>query len=299
MTDHRTVDPVRCAPWARAEAVDPIGSAGHLRSLLLVPWPLPWPPDAGKVPALEAVAAAARAAGARLQLVTPATDDDLSVVAYRSPGDDGWFGGFERHAARCDPADVADVALAVLAGEGEASDGRDVLVCTHGSRDRCCGSLGTALTVELALAPPPGVTVRRTSHLGGHRFAPTALLAREGTLWAYLDGDALQRIVARRGPVAPVLGQYRGSAGLASPAVQAVEREAFAAVGWSWFDHRRRGIEVDGWVELEAVAPDGARRAWRGRVEVRRELPVPACGEVIDERTKRAAELAVVELEER
>ena len=48
-----------------------------------------------------------------------------------------------------------------------------LLVCTHGGRDRCCGSDGTRLFQ--ALFPPPGVRVWRTSHTAGHRFAPTAI----------------------------------------------------------------------------------------------------------------------------
>ena len=51
----------------------------------------------------------------------------------------------------------------------------DVLVCTHGTRDTCCGSLGTRLWRDLDAG---GATVRRTSHTGGHRFAPTAVTFR-------------------------------------------------------------------------------------------------------------------------
>jgi uncharacterized tellurite resistance protein B-like protein len=42
-----------------------------------------------------------------------------------------------------------------------------LLVCTHGSRDRCCGSLGVPLAQGLK------GEVWQVSHLGGHRFAPT------------------------------------------------------------------------------------------------------------------------------
>ena len=44
-----------------------------------------------------------------------------------------------------------------------------LLVCTHGSRDACCGSLG----VRLAQILRSGHEVWEVSHLGGHRFAPT------------------------------------------------------------------------------------------------------------------------------
>ena len=53
---------------------------------------------------------------------------------------------------------------------------RDILVCTHGARDACCGKFGYGFYVEmrgLAAVRGDGVRVWRTSHLGGHRFAPT------------------------------------------------------------------------------------------------------------------------------
>lgn len=44
-----------------------------------------------------------------------------------------------------------------------------LLVCTHGSRDACCGSLGPKLAARLG----QDHQVWEVSHLGGHRFAPT------------------------------------------------------------------------------------------------------------------------------
>jgi len=45
-----------------------------------------------------------------------------------------------------------------------------LLVCTHGSRDTCCGSLGPRLA---QLLRPPDHEIWEVSHIGGHRFAPT------------------------------------------------------------------------------------------------------------------------------
>jgi hypothetical protein len=43
------------------------------------------------------------------------------------------------------------------------------LVCTHGSRDACCGAFGGRLAASLRTMGE----VWEVSHLGGHRFAPT------------------------------------------------------------------------------------------------------------------------------
>lgn len=45
------------------------------------------------------------------------------------------------------------------------------LVCTNGKRDRCCAKFGMVL--YQALRDVAGTAVWQTTHLGGHRFAPT------------------------------------------------------------------------------------------------------------------------------
>lgn len=66
-----------------------------------------------------------------------------------------------------------------------------VLVCTHGNRDRCCGVLGgvifAQLKSQLKLMLPDAVW--QVSHLGGHRFAPTALCLPLGLLLGRIDVD--------------------------------------------------------------------------------------------------------------
>ncbi|MGH9078283.1 MAG: sucrase ferredoxin, partial [Acidimicrobiales bacterium] len=60
-----------CARWARAEGVDPIGTAGSHQAYLLVEWPLPWPADLAEVPDIAALGPRLQAAGARLQGLVP------------------------------------------------------------------------------------------------------------------------------------------------------------------------------------------------------------------------------------
>ena len=120
-----------------------------------------------------------------------------------------------------------------------------------------------------------GYAVGRTSHTGGHRFAPTAIVLPQGTMWAHLDRGTVARILRRTGPVADVLALYRGSTGIGSPELQALERHAFAEIGWGWLDWRREGREVaDGVVALSGDAPTGERAAWEA-VVTSRARPVP------------------------
>jgi hypothetical protein len=286
---------MRCAEWARSEDVDPVGTAGDATGWLLVEWPLPWPRAAEDVPGLAPVFAALAGSGVRLQLVVPDGQGGSRrrVVLHRRGGTDGWFDGCTRHAREVASAEVVDAAVALVAGEhgdGHSAPGIDVLVCGHGTRDRCCGSLGTALAVK----PGPGVHVRRTSHLGGHRFAPTGLVLPEATSWAFLDVDALRRVVNRSGPLDDLLPRYRGCAALGSPAAQALDRVAFAEIGWSWLDHRRRALDVGpDRVRLEAVGRSGDLLAWEAVVAAGRTLPVPECGREIADARKTETEVVL------
>lgn len=62
-----------------------------------------------------------------------------------------------------------------------------LLICTHAKRDRCCAAKGRPMVNELHARHPFGPgndMVWETSHIKGHRFAPTMLLMP----WAYSFG---------------------------------------------------------------------------------------------------------------
>ena len=298
-------DSLRCAAWARAEDVSPIGTAGTYAGFLLLEWPLPWPRDIGEVAELAPLVSAMAGTGIRLQGLVPLFSDQAArrAVLYRRP-DLEWFAGYDR-TERIVPADrLVDTAVELVStGAGDPEWARatvtdDVLVCGHGRRDVCCGSMGTALIAELSKDPARfGGTVRlwRTSHTGGHRFAPTGIVLPQGTVWAFLDADALRRIVARSGPLDNLLPRYRGCPGIGPQGGQALERAAFGEIGWSWLDHRRRVVDLGGdRLRLEAIAPDGAKLAWEGTVVSGRDLPIPECGKPLAEATKTETEVSVI-----
>ncbi|PRP89927.1 Sucrase/ferredoxin-like protein [Enhygromyxa salina] len=82
---------------------------------------------------------------------------------------------------------------ALLARAPGLADPRELaslwLVCTHGTRDRCCAKWGMA-TWE-ALGGRDSDRVWQCSHLGGHRFAPTFLTLPSGLLWGRFDNAEL------------------------------------------------------------------------------------------------------------
>lgn len=115
---------------------------------------------------------------------------------------------------------------------------RDFFVCTHGTRDVCCGSFGYPVYHKLRFqhAANSNETIRawRTSHIGGHRLAPNVVDMPEGRFWGRVRENDLTKLVDRIGLVSDLARFYRGWAGLDSPFEQIAEREAFVRAGWTW-----------------------------------------------------------------
>lgn len=299
MTTSSPID-LRCAPWTAAQGVDPVGSAATFDHLLLVEVPLPWP---AKVEDLPLLASVPGAPGLRIQTIAPdaiRADGATRVTSWTRAS--GRLVGRELLVV---DGRVADVLAALATGApvptGAVTDewpaAPEILVCTHGSRDRCCGSFGTRLAADLADVLDDEIRVRRTSHLGGHRFAPTALTLPDGRSWAFVDADRLAGIARRSIDPAEVLDSYRGSA-LLPPASQVVERSLFRDRGWRALDARIDDItseeRTDGSIRASVRWSDDVDAGVRsGTVRIRRSYPVLPCGLDPAEATKTSPEFAL------
>jgi len=128
------------------------------------------------------------------------------------------------------PEELADLHLP---GPDQPLPGRPVqdpllLVCTHGRRDRCCAVDGRALALSVVDAGEEHVW--ECSHLGGHRFAPTALVLPTG--YAYGRLDPATAVAARKAAFAGEVdtAQCRGRTTW-SPTGQVAELAVRAATG--------------------------------------------------------------------
>jgi hypothetical protein len=302
---------IPCAQWSRTQRIDPVGTAGSHAGYVLVEWPLPWPRDAGDVQALGPVREVVAGRGFRVQLLVPETVRCRRIALYRRPpGPFTRFEGRELHVqldahlhvqpdahvdaagredrgapkGALDGAAIGDAlghaADRLLAGGGEPVGPCEVLLCTHGRRDRCCGSLGTRLWEQLRESgiERSGVRLARTSHTGGHRFAATCVVLPAGTAWGFLDPDAAHRVARGAGPLDDLLPRYRGCSGLDSPAAQALERAVLAEAGWPLLESARTVLDLGGGrLRLVASGPSGSR-AWEATVVPAAARPVPDCG---------------------
>ncbi len=156
-------------------------------------------------------------------------------------------GGWLVRADLSDPAVLLEVTTQTLldapavcaAVAGTLSPDPLLLVCTNGRRDMCCARRGRLVANAL---PHPGEAVWETSHIGGHRFAPTGVLLPWGRMLARLDADLAQQVVAEAGlhrlPLA-VLGSLHDRGGMhLHPAKQAAE-------AWLRVQESRRDLDDD------------------------------------------------------
>ncbi len=82
------------------------------------------------------------------------------------------------------------------------------LVCTNGRRDRCCARLG--LSLSLALDEQVGDAAWQTTHLGGHRFAPTLVTFPDGFCYGRLEATDLPPLVRAQEAGQLYLDRLRG-----------------------------------------------------------------------------------------
>lgn len=148
-------------------------------------------------------------------------------------------------------------------------------ICAQGSHDICCGAEGMRLVGQIE-AMRPDVTVRKVSHTGGHRYAPTGLTFPDGRMWGFVTADEMAAIVARNGLPSSFADRCRGWMG-ADSVGQVAERAVFAVVDdWSMDDVARTvtSTEIgDGWdCTVEVVD-----RVFDVRVESGRPVPTITC----------------------
>jgi Sucrase/ferredoxin-like len=203
----------RCAVVARAYDEPLAGTAPVAARWACLEHRGPWPQDveAHPDPAVAGFAARASAAGWRFLLIRRPGRRTVAgpvrlLLADTTTAEASTL-------VLTDPNRLAQVPLPAIGSPlpGTPVDGAPVLVCTHGRRDRCCALDGRALAGALVEAGEPDVW--ECSHLGGHRFAPTALVLPTGYLYGRLDPATAvaARKAAEAGEVETALCRGRSS----------------------------------------------------------------------------------------
>lgn len=288
-----------CATWSRENAESPVGTAVSALRFVLVELPLPWPAEIAQHPLLAGCAADP---AARVQAIAGAEPCGYrhTVICYWRPAGE-WFAGFHRTEVEVTRPDLPAVVNRMIGGEElVAAGGRsttDLLLCTHGTRDRCCARLGGNLFARVGERLSGRARLWRTSHTGGHRFAPTGITFPDGLVWAGLDLESAEGILDRSLDANIAARHLRGCAGLADPLQQAADIAAFTRRGWPWLQCERRAeIRYDD--GHRAVVDIAGRRGEHShtvavQVERGRTLPVAPCGAPVAASSKTTTELLI------
>ena len=161
-----------------------------------------------------------------------------------------------------------------------------LLVCTNGKRDRCCAiesrPLAAAAAREVGAA-----RVWESSHLNGHRFAPTGIVLPTGQMFGWMTEslavDALNEAASGR-LLLPGERHERGRVGLPGglQAVDVTLRTALAETDPTAlsFEGDAGGDAVD-WVgrQAEVWAEHRDGRRWQFTVSALESIPLPeSCG---------------------
>ena len=269
-----------CSDYSRQAGEDIIGSATNEQTYILVECPPPWTSEAFNsrwVPEnLQILIKEVKRNKLPIKFLLIANNvshkaDSTTLLIYqRKEGLSNGYGKQEFHLPNIEQ--VAAVVRKWLRGgfsdyDAQTSVTRDILICTHGSHDRCCARYGnpfyfnaTSIVSSLEL---DNVRIWKSSHFGGHRFAPTAIDFPDGRYYGALDQESFKSILTRTGDITLLKKVYRGW-GILPNSIQVLERELILRHGWDWFNYKVSGEIIQQnldtniiLAELNVEKPDG------------------------------------------
>ena len=306
----------KCSPFSQTSGDEAIGQARFPEYLIFLESALPWPSnfvESDSMPnGVLNVTKEISEAGQDVTLLGLVPDEEYSeegfrhVIRWSRP--EGLFSEFQKDDYLVPEEQVASLIRALqLSNEDlvnfdsykqNSANNREFFICTHGARDSCCGTFGFPAYQKLRTQfANENVRVWRTSHTGGHRFAPNVLEYPVGIYWAWVTGDSLKNAVNREGDVNNLYNQMRGWAG-AGRLEQVVEREILMLEGWKWLNYAKRGTTFAGgetyespaWlhaieqadVEIQFEAPDQSEKGtYKAHLEYTGDAPFGGCGKTL------------------
>ena len=210
-----------CSQIARSHDVSLAGTATEATDWLLIEDPSPWGhdavADADWFPDVQATLTAWEEAlpQVRVQLIrrgikqwdTPGYIRCVAIRTGHAPVVRTW--ALDAYA----DLEALDVPAALRSPSSEAIEAPIeeplILTCTNGRRDACCAKWGRPVAQSVADLHPAGAW--QTSHLGGHRFAPTVLVLPSGVQYGWLAAEDMPDVVeAHRNGTMYDLDRVRG-----------------------------------------------------------------------------------------
>lgn len=243
-----------CADNSRKQGEELIGTATNNKNYVLIECPQPWMSSAFNskwVPEnLSVLVKECKKAELPIRFLLIANNishkvDSTTLLIYEI--DKGLGSGYSKREFKLENIEQAAITIKEwLKGKPSGYEvnrdiTRDFLVCNHGSHDKCCARYGDRFYFDawnkISEMGLKNVRIWKSSHFGGHRFAPTMIDLPDGRYYGKLDLDSFQSILTRSGEIENLIKVYRGWGFLPRP-VQVLEKELMLVYGWDWFKYK-------------------------------------------------------------
>lgn len=278
-----------CSDDSRKVGEDIVGTATNNQTYVLIECPPPWNSDAFSsrwVPDnLRLLVKEAKQAKLPIRFQLIANDlshkvDSTTLLIYHQ--EEGGGKGYSKREFKLEDIEQAAATIKKwlwgknLKYEIDATTTRDILVCTHGSHDKCCARYGNPFYFHaketISSLDLDNVRIWKSSHFGGHRFAPTMIDLPEGRYYGNLDQESFKSVLTLTGNISRFKDIYRGW-GILPRSIQIVERELILRYGWDWFNYKAAGRIVeestdksDVLAELTFEKPDGSVYTYQAKL---------------------------------
>ena len=277
-----TSDTPSCSEHSQAIDLDPRGTALNIDAVVLIELPLPWPKPVFTHTDLKGLESLIHTSmgTTRVLACQPRSNEQTTTVTVFCKEDitfDRWVFELENENS------LAELIETLISSKPENIDTSKqieenkeaVLLCTQGSHDICCGSKGTRLANQIE-EQDNNIDLFKVSHLGGHRFSPTAMTIPDGRMWANLDLVTLDSILKKQIETEEVARFCRGWVGAMKGPEQIAEIEIFKQIGWDIDDQKRNtnsNTSNEGW-SVEISLRD---EKWTVDITPGRQVPVITC----------------------
>ena len=278
-----------CSDNSRKVGEDIVGTATNNQTYVLIECPPPWNSDAFNskwVPDnLRLLVQEAKRAKLPIKFQLIANDlshkvDSTTLLIYHQ--EEGGGKGYFKREFKLENIEQAAATIKKwlwkknLKYQINATTTRDILICTHGSHDKCCARYGNPFYFQaknvISNLGLDNVRIWKSSHFGGHRFAPTMIDLPQGRYYGNLDQESFKSILTHTGDIKCFKDIYRGW-GILPKSIQIVERELILWYGWDWFNYKAAGRIVEQnadksnvFAELTFEIPDGSVYSYQAKL---------------------------------
>ena len=123
----------------------------------------------------------------------------------------------------------------------------EIFICVHSNRDQCCGKYGLQIYhkfTELVTKNNLNFRIWKSSHIGGHRYAPTFFEAPSMRWYGLFDINSAENYLLRDRNKSFIDNNYRGMSGINNKIAAIVENELFKEYSWDWEHFTQKSYQI-------------------------------------------------------